>query len=101
MTNYWASESALTSIANTIRSKTGESSALVFPNGFINGINSLHNISDSTVTTETLATGVVAYSAAGHRLVGNLNSAINVTNFSGTVSKITGTTDDYLLTITS
>lgn len=101
MANYWASESALTSIANAIRGKTGGSSTLIFPNGFISEINGLYKISDSTVTTGTLATGVIAYSSTGQRLVGNLDSTVNVTNFSGTVSKITGTADDYLLTITS
>ena len=101
MTNYWASESALINIANAIRNKTGESSGILFPSGFVSGINGLYKISDSTVTMGTLADGIVAYSSTGQRLVGNLDSTVNVTNFSGTVSQITGTVDDYLLTITS
>ena len=101
MTKYWVNEFTLISIANAIRNKTGGSSALVFPNGFISGINELYKISDSTVTTGTLADGVIAYNSSGQRLVGNLDNTVNVTNFKGTVSKITSTLDDYLLTITS
>lgn len=105
MADYLVTDQELTNIADTIRNNLGTEAALIFPSGFLSGIDNIRadwvDVRDSTVTAATLVDGVVAYNAAGQRIVGNLSNIVNVTNFSGTVSLISGTTEDYLLTITS
>ena len=59
----------------------------------------LIDISDSTVTPSDLKDGVTAYDKSGAKIVGSMDTTVVVTNFSGTVSLISG--DDYRLTITS
>lgn len=59
----------------------------------------LIDITDSTITSGDLRTGIVAYDKAGNRIVGDTDWDMAVQ--SGSVSKITGTTDDYLLTMTT
>lgn len=58
----------------------------------------LIDISDSTVTSETLKDGITAYGKNGEKITGSLDSSVTVTNFTGTVTLISG--DDYRLTIT-
>ena len=41
MANYIATDAELTSVANKIRSKTGSSASLEWPDGFVSGINSI------------------------------------------------------------
>lgn len=41
MSNYLVTDTELTSIADTIRTKSGQSGSLTFPNGFVDGINSI------------------------------------------------------------
>ena len=57
------------------------------------------DISDSTVKSSDLKDGVTAYDKSGAKIVGSLDTTVTVTNFSGTVSLISG--DDYRLNITS
>ena len=59
----------------------------------------LIDLTDSTITAGDLRTGTVAYDKAGNRIIGETDW--NMTIKSGTVSKISGTTDDYLLTMTT
>lgn len=57
------------------------------------------DISDSTIKPSDLKDGVTAYDKSGAKIVGSLDTTVIVTNFSGTVSLISG--DDYRLNITS
>ena len=70
-------------------------------NKVVYGDRTLIDISDSTVNVNNLSYGVISYNKAGNRIVGSLNkdTEVIVTNFSGSVSKISGTANDYLLTI--
>lgn len=68
MADYLTTTEELTSIADTIRSKGGTTALLTYPNGFVAAIN---NIEINPITM------------------------INVNN--ATATKITGTTDDYLM----
>lgn len=70
-------------------------------NKVVFGDQTLIDISDSTVTAGDLRDGVTAYKKDGTKIIGSLSVGVTVTNFSGTVSKISGTVDDYLLTIKS
>ena len=69
MADYLTTTSELTSIANAIRTKGETTATLTYPTGFVSAIN---NIEINPVT-------------------------LNVSK--ATVSKISGTTDDYLLTM--
>lgn len=69
MADYLTTTSELTSIANAIRAKGETTASLTYPIGFVSAIN---NIEINPVT-------------------------LNVSN--ATVSKISGTTDDYLMTM--
>ena len=59
----------------------------------------LIDLTDSTITTGDLRTGTVAYDKAGNRIVGETDWSMSVQ--SGTVSQISGTADDYLLTMST
>ena len=60
MSNYIVTDTELTSIANTIRTKSGQSGSLNFPNGFISGINS---ISGGGSSWEDITTSCTLYGA--------------------------------------
>ena len=63
------------------------------------GGETLIDLTDSTVTASDLRDGVIAYDKTGGKITGSLDSDVTVTNFSGTVTLISG--DDYKLTITN
>lgn len=69
-------------------------------NKVVYGDRTLIDISDSTVAAGDLRDGITAYDKTGNKITGSFSVNVTVTNFSGTVTKISGTTDDYLLTIT-
>lgn len=48
MAKYLTQDSSLTSIANAIRSKSGTSEALNYPDGFISAINNIDGGSSTT-----------------------------------------------------
>lgn len=58
------------------------------------------DLTSDTVTANKLATGYFAHDKAGNRITGTMEQTItNVTVNNGSVSKISGTADDYLLTL--
>ena len=57
MSNYLVTDTELTSIADTIRTKSGQSGSLSFPTGFIDGINSISGGGDSELVTLYSGTG--------------------------------------------
>ncbi len=59
----------------------------------------LIDLTDSDVTPSDLKDGKIAYDKSGCKIVGSLNSNVTVTNFSGTVTLISGS--NYRLNITS
>lgn len=63
------------------------------------GGDTLVDLTDSTVTAADLRDGVTAYDKTGAKIIGSLDVDVTVTNFSGTVTLISG--DDYKITITS
>lgn len=76
MSNYIVTDTELTSIADTIRTKSGQSGSLSFPNEFISGIESIGGGGESSYeligstevtvsTTSTSATSVLSWRAAG------------------------------------
>ena len=49
MAIYRTTDTELTSIANAIRAKTGGSSSLVYPTGFVSAINSISTASENNL----------------------------------------------------
>ena len=50
MANYLTNTEELTTIADAIRGKTGESGSLIFPSGFVSGINSISGGDSGLIT---------------------------------------------------
>ena len=53
MANYIATDTELTAVANKIRSKTGSTASLEWPDGFVSGINSISGGGSPTLETVT------------------------------------------------
>ena len=51
MQRYYVTDEQLTSIADAIRAKTGDSSQIEFPSGFVNGIDGILGIDDLEIKT--------------------------------------------------
>lgn len=101
MSNYIASDTDLTSVANAIRTKGNTQAALEFPNGFVNAIGSIPtgggaaNIVTGTFTGETngAKTIDVGYTGNGYPI------ALYIFNSSGKLSGVDGI-DIYLKRLT-
>lgn len=74
MADLLVKDTSLTAVANAIRAKTGGSSPINFPDGFVSEIGSLTDTSDATATEDKILSGFSAYGAAGTKLNGNIVS---------------------------
>lgn len=70
-TEYLTTDIDLKKVADGIRSRTGKTAPLAFPDGYVTEISTLTNTSDATVTAGDMAEGVVAYGKNG-RVVGDI-----------------------------
>lgn len=79
MADYLASSVDLVKIADAIRSKTGGTSSLSFPDEYVSGIESLTNTNDATATDLDVLENKTAYSK-GRKLYGSMpnNGAANI-----------------------
>jgi len=69
-------------------------------NKVVYGDRTLIDLTNDTITAAKLLDGETAHDASGRMITGYLmQTSVNVNN--GSVSKISGTTDDYLLTLTT
>lgn len=102
MADYLTTDTEITSIANALRTASRTSDSIVYPNGFLNLLSQgiIVNLSNDTVTPATLLSGKTAHNSSGTLITGTMEQTItNVTVSNGSVSKISGTADDYLLTL--
>lgn len=66
-------------------------------NKVIYGNTVIIDITDSTIKSSDLRDGVTAYDKSGTKIIGSLDADVTVTDFTGTVTLISG--DDYRLNI--
>ena len=64
-TEYLTTDIDLKKVADGIRSRTGKTAPLAFPDGYVTEIGTLTNTSDATVTEGDMSYGVVAYGKDG------------------------------------
>lgn len=64
-TEYLTTDIDLKKVADGIRSRTGKTTPLAFPDGYVTEISTLTNTSDATVTAGDMSYGVVAYGKDG------------------------------------
>lgn len=88
---YIVSASDLTSVADSIRKKSGDTSTLLFPAGFTSAIESLAtgglDTSDATATADSILSGKTAY-AKGSKITGICDYDCNSSDATATASYI-------------
>lgn len=90
MPKYIVTGEDLTGIADAIRAKTGESSQITFPTGFVTEIGNLTDTRDATAYANKIRKGYTAY-VNGVKLTGNYEpSPSNVYMFSKTITITAG-----------
>lgn len=99
--DYLTTDAEITSIANALRTAANISRQLEYPTEFVSVLNSgiLVDLSGDTVSPSNLLEGVTAHNSLGAPIIGTMTQE-EITVSGGTVSKISGTDNDYLLTLT-
>lgn len=70
--------SKMTAIADAIRAKTGGTSTLTLDQMAMDlSVSYIVNVSNDTVTADTLAEGVTAHDAAGNMITGTMGSGVS------------------------
>lgn len=88
---YLTRKSELTLVANTIRTKTGSTAQIPFPDGYVTEIGTLTNTSDATISADVVPEGWVGYGSAG-KITGTMPQSTKVSSSHGvSVTK----TDNY------
>ena len=89
--DYLTTNIDLTKVADGIRSRTGKTNTFVFPDGFVNEINTLTNTSDATISADVVPEGWVGYGSSG-KITGTMPQSTKVSSSHGvSVTK----TDNY------
>lgn len=86
-TEYLTTDIDLKKVADGIRSRTGKTASLAFPDGYVTEINTLTNTSADTVTADKLLKDVTAHDKSGQKITGTIpntsfaNSATSGTTY--------------------
>jgi len=100
MADYLTTDAEITSIANALRTAANIDRQLEYPTEFVSVLNSglLVDLSGETVDPSNLLEGVTAHNNFGSAIIGTMTRE-EITVSGGTVSQISGTDNDYLLTL--
>lgn len=71
-TEYLTTDIDLKKVADGIRSRTGKTAPLAFPDGYVTEISTLTNTSADTVTADKLLEGVTAHDKSGKQITGTI-----------------------------
>lgn len=89
--DYLTNETDLKTVADAIRTRVGSTATLVFPDGYVNEINTLTNTSDATISADVVPEGWVGYGSVG-KITGTMPQSTKVSSSHGvSVTK----TDNY------
>lgn len=69
---YLTTNVDLLTVANAIRNKTGGTTEIVYPNGYVTEIKKLSNTSADTVTAAALVKGQTAHNSSGNKITGTM-----------------------------
>lgn len=85
-TEYLTRKSELTLVANAIRSKTGSTAQISFPDGYVTEISTLTNTSADTVTADKLLEGVTAHDKSGKQITGTIGELAGLAYTGGAIT---------------
>lgn len=71
-TEYLTTDIDLKKVADGIRSRTGKTAPLAFPDGYVTEISTLTNTSADTVTADKMVSGVTAHDKSGKQITGTM-----------------------------
>lgn len=76
---YLTTNVDLLTVANAIRNKTGGTTEIVYPNGYVTEIKKLSNTSADTVTAVALVKGQTAHNNSGYKITGTMTELNDLT----------------------
>lgn len=71
-TEYLTTDIDLKKVADGIRSRTGKTTAISYPDGYVSEISKLSDTSTDTVTPDKLISGTTAHDKSGKRITGSM-----------------------------
>lgn len=105
---YLTTDVELSTVADAIRTKTGGTIELAYPDGYVNEINKLSDTSTDTVSAAALMKDLIAHDSSGKKITGTMtelnsltyNNLKSITNSNGyfLFPSTTSGSDDYYYT---
>lgn len=85
-TEYLTTDIDLKKVADGIRSRTGKTTPLAFPDGYVTEISTLTNTSADTVTADKLLEGTTAHDKSGKQITGTMGELAGLAYTGGAIT---------------